>query len=271
MNEQPDTTATEDDPFAETATDPFADSPSAEAPPQEPSPPQPPEPSPPEPTPEPPAPEPPQPEPVSPDSPGVREPDADPVPADIPQVDREGQPVGSGPLATTEEDASAAAPEEPPAAQPADQMAPVEAVEAPEAPAEAPPQPETPAAEAPQEQAPPAAPTPAPSTTPDSQSNSDGPKSIRHYKLLYATSATGFEVAPLTDADGNPREEYVKLIDGEHYLEARNNEHAYKLAFHLMGAPRDGVTLWPVPKASFRPRKVSPAPPAPERERLVIS
>jgi hypothetical protein len=264
LSEQPDTTPTEDDPFAETQADPFADSSTAEAPPQEP----PPEPSPPQP--EPPAPEPtpePTPEP-QPDAPA--EPTPEPSP-DIPQVDREGQPVSSGPLATTEEDASAAAPEEPPAEQPADQMAPVEAVEQPQAPAEAPPQPETPAAPEPQQQAPPAAPDQAPSNGTQAESNSDGPKSIRHYKLLYATGPTSFEVAPLTDGDGKAKEEYVKLIEGEHYLEARNNEHAYKLAFHLMGAPREGVTLWPVPKASYRPRKVSPAPPAPERERLVIS
>jgi hypothetical protein len=76
----------------------------------------------------------------------------------------------------------------------------------------------------------------------------------------------------------DPASEYVEEVtEGEgdaaekkRYLVARNNEHAYKLAYHLVGSPQGGATLLPLPKGSWRPRRVAPAPPRPERERLVI-
>jgi len=262
-----------DDPFAETTADPFADAPAEQVPPP--------------PTPEPPTAEAPPP------------PDAPPATAveEIPTVDREGAPVAPGPLPTTAEDQ-----EPPPAPDPtpdpdagsqqpqvthadkgleqnADQMAPTEAAQAPQAPAEAPAQaPEPPAPPAAQEpqvpeapQTQPPAPDPAASTSGEPESNGEGKKSnTRFYVVLYQTGPDQFTVAKLLDEKGD-RKHGVVDVDGKPYLEARNNEHAYKLAFHILGSPKDGVTLWPIPKASYRPRVVKPAPPSPERERLVIS
>jgi hypothetical protein len=254
--QQPQTQPVEDDPFAAPAEDPFAESSEQGAPPSEAPPP-------------------------------AAEAPAEPTPpAEAPPiVDREGAPV-QGPLDTAPEDH-----EPPPQPDPTpdpDAGSQQPAQEAPQPPQEpqAPPPaaPEPPAAEAPQEE--PAAPPPPPAPEPTPQppadpaaqgtpdSNGDGgdekKSTVRHYVVLYQTGPTTFEVAKLLDADGQPKHAVV-VMDGQAYLEARNNEHAYKLAFHILGSPKEGATLWPIPKASYRPRRVQPAPPQPERERLTIT
>lgn len=107
------------------------------------------------------------------------------------------------------------------------------------------------------------------------------PKGYRHYVVLYQTGPTTFELANLQAKHAGHKDYVVKVTEpaekeGESpvthwYLQARNNDHAYRLCFTLFDRPSDGITVLPLPKASWRPRRVAPAPPAPERERLVIS
>lgn len=228
----------------------------------------------------------------------AEQPPAEAVPAPVPTVNREGEAVevepepghtapseaavaevAPGPLETTPEDqgtdpAATDNPQPPePGAVPAqapEQSAaqqPVQSEPRPaEAPAEAPAQPEA----APAPQAAPQA-SPAPAASNDGNGDDDGKKKKqqRHYVLLMQTSVDGFTKI---DLKGKEYTEEIEEEDGTKnvYLVARNNDHAYKLAYHLVGSPRDGATLLPLPKASWRPRRVAPAPPQPERERLVI-
>lgn len=227
-------------------------------------------------------------------------PPADVPPADVaveepPVVDREGEPVAQTavppnphptpppPLSKAERERAAAAqatgggeaaeaPAQPPVEpqtegedeQPAPQP-PVEPQEAPEQPVE--PQEAPAGGEPPQE--PPAAtgagesgggdePEPEPATG----------KQTRLYKLLYQTGETTWEETTIPD-------EYVEVVPDEvhgpqRFLKARNNDHARRLAFHIHDRPTAGVTIVPVPASSWKPKRVKPAPPRPERERLEI-
>jgi hypothetical protein len=225
----------------------------------------------------------------------AEQPPAESVPEPVPVVNREGEAVevqpepghtapsqadvaevAPGPLDTTPEDqgidpAATDDPQPPePGAVPAqapEQSAAQQPAEQPQAPAEAPAQPEA----APEPQAAPqASPAPAQQAA-EGDGNGDAKKAkqMRHYVVLMQTGPDQFTKLDLRGKD------YTKEIEEEDgtkaiYLEARNNDHAYKLAYHLVGSPRDGATLLPLPKASWRPRRVAPAPPQPERERLVI-
>jgi hypothetical protein len=55
------------------------------------------------------------------------------------------------------------------------------------------------------------------------------------------------------------------------FIKARNNDHARRLAFTIMGRPADGVTVELVARTSWKPVRLHVAPPEPSRERLVIS
>lgn len=224
----------------------------------------------------------------------AEQPPAESVPEPVPVVNREGEAVdvqpepghtapsqadvaevAPGPLETTPEDQGTdpAATDDPqppePGAVPAqapEQSAAQQPVQSEPKPAEAPAQPE--AASEPQT-APQAPPAPASSGDGNGEEAEKPKKQQRYYVLLMQTGPDQFTKIDLRGKD------YTKEIEEEDgtkaiYLEARNNDHAYKLAYHLVGSPRDGATLLPLPKASWRPRRVAPAPPQPERERLVI-
>lgn len=91
-------------------------------------------------------------------------------------------------------------------------------------------------------------------------------KQTRFYKLLYQTGETGWNEADLSSAPADQK----KVIDGEEFLVARNNDHARRLAFNILGRPEAGVTVNPIAKASWKPKRVRVAPPKPDRERLEI-
>lgn len=209
---------------------------------------------------------------------------------DIPQVDREGHPVEAPAPAEGADPAAAAAPvvdedEQPvaPPQTPAPAQAPVESASDHMA-GEAPAQPAAEPAEAPQEPAEePAAPEPAPEPAaaepegdapePASPANGTGSRGgkgeMRHYKCLYQTGAKQWTEFPL---DGElPEGLKVVNVEGEAYYEARNNDHATRIAYALLGTPQEGATVWPVPRGAFKPKRVKPAPPKPESTRLVIS
>lgn len=210
---------------------------------------------------------------------GAQAPADDPFadsPAEAPPVvDREGTRLeGDGSSAE-----APAAPVEAPAAPPVEEP-PVEpttpepqppATE-PEPPAEAPPAPQ----EAPGGGEPPQEPPAATGAEDGEQGGDDQPepqeaqqaKQLRLYKLLYQTGETTWEETPIPD-------EYVEVVQDEkgnsqRFLKARNNDHARKLAWVIHDRPAAGVTILPVPASSWKPKRIKPAPPAPERERLTI-
>ena len=211
--------------------------------------------------------------------------------AAIPVVDKEGQAVTPGPLETTPEDRGEPEPvpapapvQETPPAPPAEAPAPAPAPPPPPAPEPTPepPVPEPTPAPAPEPEPqpePPAPPAPAPAPDPDPDppaaqaESSGGGKEVRYYKVLYQTGEHQFTVADLT---GKPNvvELEVEYVKGqkkkEKFIEARNGDHALKLAFVAVGRPVAGVTLLIIPKGSYKPRPVKAAPPSPERERLTI-
>lgn len=117
-----------------------------------------------------------------------------------------------------------------------------------------------------------AATAPAPTTSGASE-GATGPRGgkgeLRQYKLLYQTGEAQWTQFPL-DPSAEGQSEFVKLVDGEPWMMARNNDHAKRIAFQLLGRPAQGVFLFPVPKGAWKPSRVKPAPPRPERERLVI-
>lgn len=217
-------------------------------------------------------------------------PTADAPAGDIPVVDREGAPVAPGPLDALVGEQAPPPAEEPPAAP----EAPAAPSEVPEAPAEPPVAPEAPAEAPVPHQEPPATPATQPTTTEGAESApgpeeaaaaaaaatapadtppADAPKAkakgeMRHYKVLYRTGPTTWEEHPLTDV---PQGVSVVEVEGEKWIEARNNDHATRIAFAVLGSPQEGAEVWPAPRGAFKPKKVNPAPPAPERTRLVIS
>jgi hypothetical protein len=97
-----------------------------------------------------------------------------------------------------------------------------------------------------------------------------GKAEMRYYKLLYLSAErqwTEFELDPTAEG----QTDFVKLVDGEPWMVARNNDHAKRIGFTILGRPQQGVRLFPVPKGAWKPSTVKPAPPKPERERLEIS
>lgn len=189
----------------------------------------------------------------------------------IPVVDREGAVV------------------QPASAEPTPDPVPEPVVEQPPAPAPTPdpvpdPQPEpTPAPERPVEPAPQPEPAPAPEPTPTPEVSAPaadageangrtgvGPRGgkgeLRHYKIAYQTGPNTWEFHTLERV---PEGVETVVLDGEKWMLARNNDHALRLAYAVMGSPAN-VTLWPVPKGAFKPKSVRPAPPKPERTRLQI-
>lgn len=227
----------------------------------------------------------------------------EPQAADIPIVDKEGEPVEAA--ATAEPDAPVEAPEP----QPAEDGDGEPPEEPPAAPAEAPEPPE--AAEEPQEAAdepqdapeapePTGAPVDAPAvnaeladrpdndgdgepdapTAPASNGDGEAPAAeaadpggkspLRHYALLYQTGEnvwTEYDLSTLSE----DMKQHAETKDGKRWLRARNADHARRIAWIIFGRPENGVTVNPVAKSSWNPKRLAPAPPEPTRERLVIS
>jgi hypothetical protein len=180
--------------------------------------------------------------------------------AEIPVVNKEGETV-EAPQATDQ----AMSPEQ--AEDAPDAVGAPDAAQAPtEAPQEAQETPQEPV-EAPQEAEAPAAPAETAAAAPEA---ANGKSPVRHYKVLYQTGPSTWEEADLLKAksDGNAN---IVMVDGQPWLAARNNEHATRLSFGVLGRPTQGVTSFPVPKGAWKPRRVKPAPPKPDRERLDIS
>jgi hypothetical protein len=178
----------------------------------------------------------------------------------------------TGEQAAPEEQGQTGAPEpqEPPAPTPA-----------PETPAPTPePVPDTPAPEPTPVPAP--EPTPAPTPTPEPQSSGNGSapeglkKGDRLYRLLYQTAPKqwtemdpgsapeGVRTYTVTDADT------VEQPTGERFFIAKNNDAARRIAWATAGRPAKGVTVVVVPVSSWTPKRLQPAPPRPDRERLEI-
>lgn len=114
-----------------------------------------------------------------------------------------------------------------------------------------------------------------PSQEPESGSNGrTGPRGgkgdMRHYKLLYQTGPLQWTEFDLTTVPDDAGIQVVK-VDEEQWFEARNNEHANRLGFTIVGRPKEGARIFPVPRGAYKPKRVAPAPPKPERERVVIS
>jgi hypothetical protein len=211
---------------------------------------------------------------------------------DIPVVNAEGEridaPAADGSSEVADALAAEAAAEPTPEPEPGAEEAqdPPEAAAAPESAAEAPQEgdeAETPAqpavaAEEPQEGAqaaaqPPVEPqgqTPPADTPPPATGPRGGKGEMRYYKVLYQTGPkqwTEFDLAGV----GDPLKQHITTQDGEAWLLARNNEHAVRLAFAVVGSPEQGATVFPVPKGAYKPKRVKPAAPKPERTRLEIS
>lgn len=202
-------------------------------------------------------------------------PDSPAPTVEIPTVDADGNVIEPEVSQEADEPVGApegeATPQEPPeAAQdatPAPSLPPEAAVVAAQAEAVAP---------APADPAPPASRPPGPR---------GGKGEMRHYKLLYVSGNGQLTIADLSqvpDDSGitvvklpkDPNEKESRPVPGdvqELWFEARNNEHANRLGFAIMGRPKDGVHIFAVPRGAWKPRFVKPAPPAPARERVVIS
>lgn len=201
-----------------------------------------------------------------------------------PVVNREGEPVesqgGNGetpvePQPAAEQAATPAeAPAEPQAAEEPQEGAQA-AVEAPEAPA-----PET--APASGDGGQPPQPPDAPPATDDADNAEaaatpdEGKSPWRHYMLLYQTGEQQWTEYDLSTVSAELKQ-YTELKDVDDkgnkalFLRARNADHARRIAWIIFGRPEGGVTVNPVARSSWKPKRLSKAPPQPERERLVIS
>lgn len=74
----------------------------------------------------------------------------------------------------------------------------------------------------------------------------DKPKSpMRRYRLLYQTGEMDWR-----EAEWEENGQKTRIV------EARNNDHALRLAFSILKEPDDGVTVLPVPDSSFKPRRL---------------
>jgi hypothetical protein len=174
---------------------------------------------------------------------------ADGATPDIPIVDKEGEPVeiDSKPFEETvraEEEAAEAAAEEQPAA-PAAESAPV-------------PAPEPEAAPEPQEAA------SAPQTPGDAPRGGKSP--MRHYHLMVQTGPKTWEELEWEedDPDRPGKKRKQKVVD------ARNQEHAFRLAWLILGQPENGATVLPIPTSQMKPKRLNAKPVEP-RVALSIS
>jgi hypothetical protein len=143
-----------------------------------------------------------------------------------------------------------------------------EAADGPEAATAAPEAPETETGDGDGGQQPPADPPAPPAEEPQPESAKKG--ETRLYKLLYQSGPTTWEEADLAKVDDSLKQ-YVEKDDGELFLKSRNNDHARRIAWAIMGRPEQGVTVELVARTSWKPKRLSTAPPEPTRERLVIS
>lgn len=220
------------------------------------------------------------------------------APEDIPTVNAEGEkidPATGEVLAEQPAVEEAPAPEPQPAeagdGQPPQEppAAPAEAPEQPEAAAEPQTAPEAPVEpqEQPAPEAQPATPEeadaqpeaqPAAAADNGAQAQADaeaaadpgGKSPLRHYTLLYQTGDkvwTEYDLSTLADN----MKEHAEVKDGVQYLRARNADHARRIAWIIFGRPENGVTVNPVAKSSWNPKRLAPAPPQPTRERLSIT
>lgn len=120
----------------------------------------------------------------------------------------------------------------------------------------------------------------APSETPETPKDpsavpATGPRGgkgeMRRYKLLYQTAARQWTEYDLSTVDGPKLGVTIVTENGEPWMLARNNEHANRIAFAVLGRPKDGVFAFPVPRGAWKPKRIKPKPPEPARERLDIS
>ncbi len=227
---------------------------------------------------------------------------AEEVSAEIPTVNREGDVIA--PPEAPQEPAPAPAVPEPVATTEAAPEPPQEPAQAPAPPPEAAVIAAQAAAVAPPAEAAAEPPAPAGARSPGPRG---GKGEMRYYKLFYLSSPdtyTVFDLASVPDDIGvtvcryapqkeldeiAAKREKAKTATGEEkakleadaraleslhkelWFEARNNEHANRLAFAIMGRPKEGAQIFPIPRGAWKPKTVKPAPPAPARERVVIS
>lgn len=182
--------------------------------------------------------------------------------AEIQTVDREGQPVEAQPVTSAETDAP---PVEAPVSEPEDTPA--------EAPAEAQEQAQEPqsategdqgTAEDGDDGSEVASAAPATGTGPRG-----GSSPLRKYKILYQTGEDTWSEVKL-DPENSPDGVTVVRDDDTLWVEARNNEHALRIGFVLLGRPDSGAVILPIPHGGFKAKRIRKAAPRPERERLEI-
>jgi hypothetical protein len=107
----------------------------------------------------------------------------------------------------------------------------------------------------------------------------DGKSPWRHYALLYQTGPgqwTEYDLTTVSDdlkqyTERKPLDDKKPDAETFVFLKARNADHARRVAWVIFGRPEAGVTVNPVARSSWKPKRLQKAPPAPERERLVIS
>lgn len=72
------------------------------------------------------------------------------------------------------------------------------------------------------------------------------PKSpLRRYRILYQTAPDQW-----TEVEWQEKGKKTRICH------ARNNEHALRLAFGILGEPENGVTVLPVPDSGFKPKRL---------------
>lgn len=147
----------------------------------------------------------------------------DPFAGEPPVVNKEGEPVTDPPVPEPQEPPEAPVVTDPP-------------VPEPDAPQEPP--------------APPAAEEPAEGdggAQAGAQAATEGKSPMRQYHILYRTGEKEWTEAEW-DVEGTPTR----------VVQARNNEHALRLAFTILGSPEHGVEVLPVPVSGFKPKRLKP-------------
>jgi hypothetical protein len=189
--------------------------------------------------------------------------------AELQTGDREGQPVEAQPVTSAQTDAPAP---------PTPESAP-EPSDAPDAPPEQPAEAQQ-AAQEPQNAA--EAAQDAPETGDDASggetggeaaASGSGPRGgsspLRNYKIMYQTGDGQWTEVKL-DPDNTPDGVTVVKKDDSLWVEARNNEHALRIGYVLLGRPENGARILPIPQGGWKAKLVRKAAPRPERERLEI-
>ncbi len=93
-----------------------------------------------------------------------------------------------------------------------------------------------------------------------------GKGEVRNYKLLVQSPAGNWDEADLSKVPDDSGITICK-VDDELWFEARNSEHANRLAFTICGRPVGGARVLAVPRGAWKPKTVTAAPPKPDRER----